>query len=655
MQTPSKANIAVIFSSGVFDYGNITASLGTIFNNPTNWNLSYTSPTDGVLDITIAPRDPSHPVPIASTNGGTLAVLNIPIYNTYIPSTPFTTAATIAIQSATVYDNTGNQQNYFTLEGPPPYLTTININPLPQITTTLNNLVQGVNISQQLATMGGTGPMSFSVTSGNLPTGMYITPTGLFAGTPTTTGTFSFTVTATDISGSSGSQDYVLSVGPFFTLAGLQALGNFDSGGANPFGALVQDSQGNYWGTTEYGGPYGDGTVFLVPADSENITIVASFNGSNGANPTAGLSIDGYGNLFGTTTAGAGTVFEIPAGTENIVTLASFDGNDGSTPYGGVIPVGGGLLGTTFAGGAYGYGTVFRLDLATDLLSDVYSFQGADGANPYAGLVADGSGNLYGVTQYGGVNFDPTNPLPTGYGTVFEVQQNGTFIANLASFDGTGGANPQGGLIVDGYGNVYGTTPGGPVDYNGTIFKIVVGSSTITTIATFTDGSDCVGGLLMDSSGNIFGTTAEGGSNGGVGTVFELPYGTSTIITLGSFSTGTGNYPQAGLILDSNGNVLGVAPYAGANGDGTFFVYGSILLGGQVGVAYYQTLQAVGGSGQFTYSISGYLPGLTMSEGGVLTGTPTEAGSFSITVTVTDNVNMDSITRNYTIIIAPNG
>ena len=107
--------------------------------------------------------------------------------------------------------------------------------------------------------------------------------------------------------------------------------------GANPFGGLVEDSSGNLFGTTALGGTSNDGTVFEVAAGSGTITTLASFNGTNGGSPYAGLVEDSSGNLFGTTTLGGanndGTVFEIAAGSGTITTLASFNGtNTGQCP-----------------------------------------------------------------------------------------------------------------------------------------------------------------------------------------------------------------------------------------------------------------------------------------------------------------------------------
>jgi uncharacterized repeat protein (TIGR03803 family) len=128
----------------------------------------------------------------------------------------------------------------------------------------------------------------------------------------------------------------------------------------------VRDAQGNFFGTAFAGGSVGQGTVFELAAGSSTITMLASFNGANGANPVGDMVLDAQGNLFGTTSGGGagnlGTVFELAAGSSTITTLASFNGLNGAAPFGNlVLEAQGSLLGTTEKGGTNGLGTVFEL------------------------------------------------------------------------------------------------------------------------------------------------------------------------------------------------------------------------------------------------------------------------------------------------------
>ena len=157
--------------------------------------------------------------------------------------------------------------------------------------------------------------------------------------------------------------------------------------------------------------------MFEVAAGSGTITTLASFDMPTGQLPIAGLVEDSSGNLFGTTEAGGtngdGTVFEVAAGSGAVTTLASFNGTDGANPYAGLIEdSSGNLFGTTYSGGSSGYGTVFEVTAGSGTITDLASFNGSNGESPEAGLVEDSSGNLFGTTYGGGAS---------GNGTVFEL------------------------------------------------------------------------------------------------------------------------------------------------------------------------------------------------------------------------------------------
>jgi uncharacterized repeat protein (TIGR03803 family) len=293
---------------------------------------------------------------------------------------------------------------------------------------------------------------------------------------------------------------------------------------------------------------------------------LASFNGTDGSEPLTGLIADSSGNLYGTTDLGGaanlGTVFEMAHGTRKITTLASF--SNGSGPGSLIIDKSGNLYDTTFTGGAANDGTVFELVQGSGTITTLASFNGADGIGPTGGLIRDGSGNLYGLTKQGGAAND---------GTVFELVNGSGTITTLASFRGKDGADPEAGLIADRSGNLYGTTNKGGASHVGTVFELAHGHATITTLASFNggaNGANPTSGLIVDRSGNLYGTTALGGTSGN-GQVFEVVQGSGTISTLASFNGTNGFEPNASLIMDSNGNLYGTATLGGAAGDGTVF------------------------------------------------------------------------------------
>ncbi len=193
---------------------------------------------------------------------------------------------------------------------------------------------------------------------------------------------------------------------------------------------------------------------------------------------------------------------------------------------------------------------------------------GGDGAFPYDALLLDGSGNLYGTTAGGG---------SFAYGTVFEITSSGKEIV-LHSFWGGDGLQPWGDVVRDQTGNLYGTTmDGGTLEQGqcdhgcGTVFKLDT-TGKLTVLHAFTGGADGGqprAGLLRDNVGNLFGTTTTGGTGSGV--VFKIaPNGKESI--LHTFSGGQGGwYPEGDLVRDKAGNFYG-SVLGGASDYGAVFV-----------------------------------------------------------------------------------
>jgi uncharacterized repeat protein (TIGR03803 family) len=375
---------------------------------------------------------------------------------------------------------------------------------------------------------------------------------------------------------------------PGWTFAELYAFNRFNdiTDGGWPEAGLVRDSTGNLYGTTFFGGTgtgcdiivgaNGCGTVFKVdPSGAE--TVLHSFNGlHDGANPTASLILDDVGNLYGTTQFGGqygyGTVFKIEA-TGNETILHSFRGErDGANPNAGLTQdASGNFYGTTRYGGcgcdARGCGTVFKIS-ASGEETVLYRFMdGADGASPLGSVALDSSGNLNGTTWLGGIY---------NYGTVFRISANGKKKVLHHFAAGNDGANPIGGVIRDQSRNIYGAASAAGASHLGALFMVSpAGKESI--LYAFTGGSDGAypySNLILDASGNLYGTAAQGGCCG-LGTVYEFSAG--TLIPLYGFSAapnGTnsdGQIPMAGVTADAAGNLYGTASQAGPNAWGSVF------------------------------------------------------------------------------------
>ncbi len=453
-----------------------------------------------------------------------------------------------------------------------------------------------------------------------------------------------------------------------------------------PLAGLIQDSAGNLYGTTVGGGNsnpdcvysdlYGCGTVFKVDSSGHE-TVLYSFcsaaNCADGANPQAGLIQDSAGNLYGTTPYGGangyGTVFQVD-NTGHETVLYSFCSRGGARCTDGTLPIAGliedsagNLYGTTLGGGAHNDGTVFKLD-NTGHETVLYNFCSDGGANctdGYGpqGLIQDAEGNLYGTTTYGGV----TAVNPNGGGTAFKLDATGhlTVLYSFCSAANCADGNtPYAGLIQDAAGNLYGTTGGGGATNAGAVFKVDT-TGHESALYSFcpqggsfcTDGIGPRAGLIEDAAGNLYGTTGKGGQNG-VGTVFGLDTaGNETILysfcpTLGGHlgNCADGAYPLAGLVEDAAGNLYGTASYGGANsaanggdGGGTVFKLSpeaNVALTSSPNPSYVQ--QSVTFSVTVSGSISGPTPtgSVTFKEGTTALGTVTLAdGQASFTAKFT--------------------
>ena len=382
---------------------------------------------------------------------------------------------------------------------------------------------------------------------------------------------------------------------------------NFDvtDGDYPGYGSLVQGTDGNFYGTTIYGGTssnctydtYGCGTVFKITPSGTLTTLhtfCADAKCTDGYYPFAGLILGSDGDFYGTTQSGGahlycGTAFKINSAGK-LTTLHSFGSRetDGCGPAGALVQArNGNFYGTTESGGTNGGGTIFELTPAGKLTS-LYQFCNVCGVVPYSpttGLVQANNGNFYGVTE----------------NTVFEVTPRG-ILTVLHDFEDSGdGIGPVGELILGRNGNLYGTTAG----FVGTVFEITPAGE-LTTLHVFCAQTDCpdgaspMGSLIQATDGNFYGTTSAGGAHPhcsgslpkGCGTIFKItPSGTLT--TLHSFHFTDGLGPLAGLTQSTDGNLYGTAPYDSAAGGtaGTVFKLSTGLK------PFVQTLPAFGNAG----------------------------------------------------------
>jgi uncharacterized repeat protein (TIGR03803 family) len=300
--------------------------------------------------------------------------------------------------------------------------------------------------------------------------------------------------------------------------------------GAGPQARVIFGPNGNLYGTTTGGGPDGQGVVFALsplarvcrsPSCPWTESMIYRFpGGADGTQPETGdVIFDAAGNLYGTTahggdSSGDGVAYELTPshGSWSESDLNKF-GTAGIYPYSGLISDGfGNWYGTTTKGGA-GFGTVYELSPLGSGWQEktLYTFQGlADGGYPYGGLIFDHSGNLYGTTSY--------------YGTVFKLTPSlrGEW-SKTPLYTFTGNAGPNGSLIMDAAENLYGITAQNDPNTAGEAFKLTL-AGVYTDLYDFQAGRDGAfpqGGVVMDASGNLYGTAELGGAYGD-GTVWQL-------------------------------------------------------------------------------------------------------------------------------------
>jgi uncharacterized repeat protein (TIGR03803 family) len=268
----------------------------------------------------------------------------------------------------------------------------------------------------------------------------------------------------------------------------LHSFNNNGQDGYDPCAGLILDSSGNLYGTAISGGTYNQGIVFqLVKAGGVWIEkILHNFDGRDGSTPVGGLIFDSSGNLYGTAALGGTSVFY--------------------------------------------YGTVFELERGPSGGWDerlLYSFDGPNGDYPAESLTFDTFGNLYGTAQIGGlyaegVAFEMT---PTGGGVwaqnvIYNFPGGGTF-------NSSAGYYPSSALIFDTAGNLYGVAGQGGAHNGGVVFKLVPAGdgrwryNVLFNFGASRDGTVPNGNLIFDAAGNLYGVTSMGGTHD-YGMVFEI-------------------------------------------------------------------------------------------------------------------------------------
>jgi hypothetical protein len=350
-------------------------------------------------------------------------------------------------------------------------------------------------------------------------------------------------------------------------IATLSNFGTFDVAQ----GATVVDSRGDIFGTTQANsGAFG--TLYELPAGENTIETLVTFTGNNGSDPGSFLTMDPSGNIYGTTAAGgqdgAGIIWELPANASGITRLVSYDGTDGNQLGNGLARDTAGNIYVIGEAGSNGNGALLELPAGATSLSVIATF--AAGDDPVGRPVVDLAGDVFAATAAGGTN---------GLGTLDELPANRSAFNTIVPFTAAN-PTPQGDLLIDSAGDVFGTTVNSSDNQTlSTIYEVPANSIFINTLLTHTsiDGSYLEPGLVRDSAGNLFGSAV--GAISAPSSVFELPIiggafssavTLATIPEVGNGATNT-NAATGFLALDASGNLYGTTQSTAPGTSDTLF------------------------------------------------------------------------------------
>jgi uncharacterized repeat protein (TIGR03803 family) len=350
----------------------------------------------------------------------------------------------------------------------------------------------------------------------------------------------------------------------------LSVLTSFrGANGDGPIGALAMDAAGNLYGSTEYGGTHNRGVLFRTNAITGGHTVLHSFS-SQYASPMSGVVRGLDGRIYGSTSFGGslgnnGTLFRYDPVASTTTHVAEFDGANGSwikSPL--VVDSDGTLLGTARGGGSGTWGTIFRYNPVTSHLTTLAAFNYANGGLP-SSVIVDSSGVFYGGATRGGAQ---------DLGVIYRMSTTGQLTA-AARFNSITGWRPEGAVAISPSGILYGTTESGGQFGYGTFYAFDTSNNSLSVIHQFqytaSSGARPVGGVIIDGAGQVWGTTADGGEDGS-GTIFRFDPATSQFTTVWSFNwDADGSDPQGPLQADALGNLYGVAGSGGPSGYGTVF------------------------------------------------------------------------------------
>ena len=342
-------------------------------------------------------------------------------------------------------------------------------------------------------------------------------------------------------------------------------------------------AQGKLWGMTSNGGAHGAGVIFEYELSSGTFLKRHDFNGTDeGFGPQGALCLAPNGKLYGVTKRrGAndmGTLFEFDINTGQFTKKLDFDGANGSQPVAGMtLATNGKLYGTTENGGANGSGVLYEFDPATNTYSVKVNFIKVLGNYPISALTLGSNGKLYGTTLTGGSS-------SSDRGVIFEYDPSTNTYTKLYIYTGGTDGSFAWASVAEGLdGKLYGTMPDGGTSDLGHLYSFDLSTSTYSRVYDFTgwpNGTSPFGGRLCRASNGILYGLTDSGPQGtaGPGIIYSFDPASSAFKKEYTFQydqTETGGFIDmfSGLVQVNDAKLYGMTTYGGLYGYGTLFEY----------------------------------------------------------------------------------
>lgn len=342
-----------------------------------------------------------------------------------------------------------------------------------------------------------------------------------------------------------------------------------NTNGRNPYGSLIEYN-GNLYGATYFGGSSNSGVLFKYNPLTDSSLIVVNFSDTAlGKNPIGSPMLSSNNKIYGHTYSGGkysnGAIYEFDPNTEIVTKKVDLKSSlTGARPRGGFIEdsITNSLIATVYSGGGGGYGTIIKYSLSNEIVSSTLSLNiGQNGSSFPSNLIKASNGLMYGVATQGG---------RYNLGVLFEFNPTNSNFRKIVDFDGDNGSYPNGNLIENIDGKLYGFAKGG-VNGNGVVFEYNINNDQFNVKKEFTNtNGKSPGGNSVLYNGDIYGVTLYGGQ--GYGVIFKYSIALDSIIKLYDFY-GDGYYPQTGLVLGSNSRLYGTTTLGGSGDNGVLFEY----------------------------------------------------------------------------------